>query len=79
MSCRDRENERGMIVEWIPIRTKLPDYGERVLIVSKLCGNWGIDIGTRVRTDEDGEHYETDNGEGMINVVYWMPLPEEPR
>ena len=61
--------------QWISLEKRLPNYEERVLVMSP----WGIDIWLAV-TDEDGT-FLWDSGEACFTkdyALYWMPLPKPP-
>lgn len=66
---------------WIPVKESLPE-GE-VIAVNALKGSYGYREYIIGYVDED---YESDSGyscesegEILVNVTHWMPLPEPPR
>ncbi len=75
-----------MVVKWIPLSSKAPDFGEQVLIST------GRRVYTATRYEANGVEYWAVNNTGNsrfskateIEVVkakaikYWMPLPPAP-
>ena len=79
------EQERKALLKsvpkWIPVKESLPE-GE-VIAVNALKGSYGYREYIIGYVDED---YESDSGyscesegEILVNVTHWMPLPEPPR
>ena len=79
------EQERKALLKsvpkWIPVKESLPE-GE-VIAVNALKGSYGYREYIIGYVDED---YESDSGyscesegEILVNVTHWMPLPEPPK
>ena len=61
--------------QWISVKERFPEIGQRVLVYDKngVQGGWDIDIEKRVEGDfwsEGGIH---------SGITHWMPLPEAPK
>lgn len=72
-------------MEWISVKDRLPEIGQRVLVYQKSGVFGGNEIEITYRIDEFYESSEEINnqivwdGQGMCNDIHhWMPLPEPP-
>ena len=75
------EQLQALVPRWIPVKESLPE-GE-VIAVNALKGSYGYREYIIGYVDED---YESDSGyscesegEILVNVTHWMPLPEPPK
>jgi hypothetical protein len=71
--------------QWININNKLPEIGEKVLIIKSVKGYRPSDIGVRRRENVevfiDGQWESTDWGwypGGSKGFTHWMELPKAP-
>ena len=64
-------------MKWTRTETRLPEYGERVMLTRLLRGEETyVIIGHRAFTDKDGEHYAVGpNEQTCSDVVGWAELP----
>lgn len=76
-----KEQEYIESTNWTPFRHRGedPEFGERVLLLSRLS-DWarGIDdvfIGTLEKVNDAGRTFHTRDGERVTNCVAWQPLP----
>ena len=60
--------------EWISVKTRLPDEGQKVLAVGKL-GGMGV---VRFTDSSDCPCWINTMGSQTMNPTHWMPLPEPP-
>lgn len=61
---------------WISVKDRLPELGERVLFLSR--NKQQICIGSYRGVGGRGAHYFA-NGNCLATALWWMPLPEVPR
>lgn len=69
--------------EWISVKERLPEYGERVLVVSRVADLAVSYVDTMSYDPEEGicpEGWYTDDGWPRKDdeVTHWQPLPEPP-
>ena len=63
-------------VEWIPVKERLPKYGERVLVF----GGVTMYVAYYDKNRYGGESWHKLNSKShYCNPTHWMPLPEPPR
>ena len=74
------ENYQNDVPKWIPVTERLPDG--IVLAVNALRGSYGFReqlIGYIGSIEEsDSGYFCESEGEILMNVTHWMPLPEPP-
>ena len=84
----------AMMANWISVKERLPETGERVLIRSHLAFNisniWGYTAISFRRSEEEIEYLSQFNDDSFTcdcwdgqesngyTVTHWMPLPEPP-
>lgn len=66
---------------WIPVKERLPEDRDDVLVVAFWAERWGVYMGWCV-AEKKQWYVNTGNTCGAVNrgvpVAYWMPLPELP-
>lgn len=62
-------------MQWINVKDKLPDIGQRVLVYQKDGVQGGNEIDIEYRQCED---FWSDQGI-ISGITHWMPLPEIPK
>ena len=62
--------------KWIPVTERLPNYGEKCLVVRKLHSHNDFSIGVSYCYVQK-EGFFSDTGRDW-RVTHWMPLPEPP-
>lgn len=66
---------------WIPVKERLPEDRDDVLVVAFWAERWGVYMGWCV-AEKKRWYVNTGNTCGAVNrgvpVAYWMPLPELP-
>ena len=65
----------ALIPKWISVEDRLPEK-HRLIEDYLTCGR-GI-IGVMILDFVDGEWYDPCDGDKMLGIDYWMPLPEPP-
>lgn len=64
------------MAEWIDVKDRLPEEGERVLTLS----NFGHVHDRTLKRYFNGEYYFTPDGmKPGKDILYWMPFPEPPK
>lgn len=73
-----------MYSKWIKIQDKLPEYDERVIVLSRGKGGKSINIGIDSIHGEWSKEISRLEGKNQIiwriykNITHWMYLPEPP-
>ena len=63
-------------MEWISVKERLPENGERVLTLS----TWAHVSDRELRTYGDGsKRFSPDGLLPGVDITHWMPLPEPPK
>ncbi len=61
---------------WTKVDSRLPEYGERVLVTRLIDDKLFVQVGFRERTDINGEYWmDRLGGQGFCDVVGWAELP----
>ncbi len=70
-------------MDWISVKSRLPEYGEEVLFVT---GKNEVSVGMRFQYEKDTEEWSSDDSIYFSDSLeqewavckFWMPLPKPP-
>lgn len=71
---------RGLIMEWVSVKERLPSDVECIVYgtpTCATCGNKPVVMQARYR--EDTKNFEFGEYDCGLKVTHWMPLPEAPK